>query len=59
MISGSFKNVIKKMCLQIVYLICMYENDFALNNQQGLICPKRKPNQIKKTFDLSKNKQTN
>ena len=32
MISGSFKNVIYKMCLEIIYLIYMYKKDLALNN---------------------------
>ena len=35
MSSGSFKNVIKEMCLQIVYLIYMYKLDLALDNLQG------------------------
>ena len=29
---GSFKNVIYKMSLQIMYLIYMYKEDLALNN---------------------------
>ena len=32
------------MCLQIIYLICMYKEDLALNNRQRLICHKKKPN---------------
>ena len=43
---GSFKNVINKMCLQIIYLIYMYKEDLALNNLQWLICHKTQPNQI-------------
>ena len=34
MSSGSFKNVIYKICLQIKYLIYVYKKDLALNNQQ-------------------------
>ena len=30
----SFKNVIYKMCLEIIYLIYMYKKDSVLNNQQ-------------------------
>ena len=43
MSSGLFENVIYKMCLQIIYLIYMYKEDFALNNLQCLICHKTKP----------------
>ena len=34
------------MCLQIIYiyLICMYKEDLALNNLQGLICHETKQN---------------
>ena len=46
MSSGSFKNVINKMCLEIIYLTYMYKDDLALNNLQWLICHKTKPNQI-------------
>ena len=35
---GSFKNIIDKMCLQIIHLICMFKEDLALNNIPGLIC---------------------
>ena len=52
MCSGSFKNVINKMCLKTIYLIYMYKKDFALNNLQWLICYKTKPNQTR--FNLSK-----
>ena len=34
--SGSFKNVIYKMCLEIIYLKYKYEHDLALNNQQWI-----------------------
>ena len=30
--SGSFKNIIYKMCLEIIYLIHIYKKDLALNN---------------------------
>ena len=43
MSSGSFKNVINKTCLEIIYLIYMYKKDLALNNLQELICHKSKP----------------
>ena len=45
MIPSLFKNIIHKMGLEIAYLIYMYK-DMALNNLQGLICHKTKPNQI-------------
>ena len=32
--SSSFKNVIYKMCREIIYLIYMYKKDLALNNLQ-------------------------
>ena len=32
-----FKNVIYKMCLEIIYLIHIYEEDLALINLQWLI----------------------
>ena len=34
MSSGSFKNVIFKMCLEIIYLIYMYKKDLTLINLQ-------------------------
>ena len=34
MISGSFKDVIDKMCLEIIYSLCMYKIDLVLNNLQ-------------------------
>ena len=44
---GSSKNVIYKMCFKIIYLICRYKKDLALNNLQWLICHKTKPSQFK------------
>ena len=44
MISGSFKNVFNKMCLEIIYLIYMYKEDLALNDLQWLICHETKAN---------------
>ena len=40
----SFKNIYKSISafLQIIYLIYMYKNDYALNNLQELICHKTK-----------------
>ena len=38
--SSSFKNVMNKMCLQIIYSIYMYTGNLALNNLQWLICHK-------------------
>ena len=45
---ASLKNVIYKMCLEILYLIYiyMYKEELALNNLQWLICHKTQPNQI-------------
>ena len=48
--SGLFKNVIDKMCLEIIYLIYMLKKDLALNNLQWLICQKTKPNQLLKYY---------
>ena len=45
MSSGLFKNVIDKMCSEVIYLIYMYEK--VLSNLQWLICHKTKPNQTK------------
>ena len=58
MSSDSFKNVIHKMCLQIVYLIYMYLKDLALNDLQWLMYHKTKPNQTKpnQTKNLNLNK---
>ena len=44
--SGLFKNIIFKMCLEIIYLIYMYKEDLALNNLQWLIYHKTQPIQI-------------
>ena len=35
---GLFKNVMYKVCLEIIYLIYMNKRDLALNDQQYLIC---------------------
>ena len=43
----SFKNVINKMSIQIIFFIFLYKEDLALNTLQWLICHKFKPNQIK------------
>ena len=40
---GLFKNVINKICFEIIYLIYMYKKGLALNNLQLLICHKTKP----------------
>ena len=45
MSSGLFKNVIDKMCLEIIYLIYTNKKDSALDNLLWLICHKTKPNQ--------------
>ena len=49
--SGLFKNVIFKICLEIIYYIYIYiyiiKKDLALNNLQWLICHKTKLNHIK------------
>ena len=37
--SGSFKNFINKMCLQIIY---MHEQNLVLNNLQELMCLENK-----------------
>ena len=34
MVSGSFKNVVKKLFTIHIYLIFMYKEDLALNNLQ-------------------------
>ena len=41
------------MCLEIIYLIHMYEEDLVLNNLQLLICHKIKPNQVFNNYLLS------
>ena len=43
---GSFKYVIYKICLEIIYLICMYKKDLALNDLKWLIGKEIKPSQI-------------
>ena len=48
MSSGLFKNVIYKMCLEIIYLVYMQKENLALNNQEWLICHKTKPKQKNK-----------
>ena len=50
--SGSFKNVMLKMCLEIIYLIYIYKKDVALNNLQCLMCHKTKPHQTKQYYWL-------
>ena len=45
MSSGSFENVITKMCLDIIYLTYMYKKDLLLNNLPLFICNKTKPHQ--------------
>ena len=49
--SDSFKNVINKMCLQIIYTQYMYKQIWAINNLQWLICHKTQSNQIINIFD--------
>ena len=44
---GLFKNVINKICLEIIRLIYIYKKDFALYDQQGLICHKTKAKPVK------------
>ena len=44
--SGSFKNIIYRMCIEIIDLIYLYKKDLALNNLQYLICHKTQPNKI-------------
>ena len=44
MSSASFKSVIYKICLEIIYLIYMYKTDLVLNDLQWLMCHKTKPN---------------
>ena len=51
--SGSFRNVIKKLCAYKSY--DMYKEDLALNNQQWLICHKTQPNQTKLFFNKAVN----
>ena len=44
--SSTFKNVIYKMSIEIIFFVYMYKEDLALNNLQWLICHKTQPNQI-------------
>ena len=48
MSSGSFKNVIYRMWVEIIYLIYMYKKDWAFDNLQWLICHKTKSNEANK-----------
>ena len=41
--SGSFKIVINKMYIQIIYIWNMYKQDLAFTNLQWLICHKTQP----------------
>ena len=41
--SDSFKNLIYKMCLEMIYLIYVYKEDLALNDLQWLKCHKTRP----------------
>ena len=45
MSSGSFKNVIYKICLEMIYSIYMYKKYLALNNLKWLIYHKINPNE--------------
>ena len=49
---GSFKNVIHKICLEIIYLVYIFKKDLALNNQQWLLCHKTKQNKTKLSVSL-------
>ena len=51
MSSVSIKNVINKRFTNHTYLIHMYEQDLALNNQQWLLRCKTQPNQTN-TFQM-------
>ena len=53
MSTGSFKNVIYKICLQIIYPINRYKEDLALNSRQRFICHKTQPNQTKLNLHLT------
>ena len=41
--SNSFKNVIYKMCLEIIYICNMYKQDLGSDNLQRLMCRKIQP----------------
>ena len=43
MSSGSFKNVIYKLFINLIYSIYMHKQDLTLNNLQGLIFYKTQP----------------
>ena len=51
MSSGSFKIVIYKMCLYIIY---MYKKNLAINDLQWLICHKAKRNKTKIILELNR-----
>ena len=53
--SGSFKNVIYKMCREIMYFMYLYKYDLALISYPGLICHKAKPNKTKLRLLISAN----
>ena len=46
---------INKMCWQIIYLMQMYKQGLALNNQQWFICHKTKPNQTNSSISSQLN----
>ena len=46
MSSGSFKNVINKIGLEIIYLLYMYKKNLTLNNLQWLIFHQTQPNEF-------------
>ena len=48
--SDSFKNIINKVCLQIIDLIYRFKENLALNSLQCLICHKIKANQTEVPF---------
>ena len=41
---GSLKNIIYKMCFEIIYIIYMYKKDLVLNKLQWLVYHKTKLN---------------
>ena len=41
------KKIITKICLEIIYLVCMYKKNLVLNNLQWLMCHKTKQNKTK------------
>ena len=43
--SGLFKNIINKICLQIIYLFYMNKQDLSFNNLLWLICYKTQQSQ--------------